>query len=143
MIFITWKEAFCSQNSNCSRWCKRSIVLKAMGVIPVRIKNSGEVTNVYSLSNDSLTALIHHDPSYLGPLILTHHLKGMHFSRLKDQKYLKRLLQRKMHMIFRNLISCFQLPNDRLEMLSYPFKNCKCSLLGTLTIEYKFVPFPS
>ena len=41
-------------------------------------------------------------------------------------------------MIFRNLISYFQLPNDCLEMLSYPFKNCKCSILGTLAIEYKF-----
>lgn len=61
-------------------------------MIPVRIKNSGEVTNVSSLSNDSLTALMHHDPSCLGPLILTHRLKGMHFSRLKDQKCLKRLL---------------------------------------------------
>jgi len=76
--FLAWKEAFCSQNSNCSRWFRRSIVLKAMGVIPVRIKNSGKVTNVSSLSKDSFTALMHHDPSYLGPLILTHHLKGIH-----------------------------------------------------------------
>lgn len=41
-------------------------------------------------------------------------------------------------MILRNLISSFQLPNDHLEMLSYPLKNCKCSMLGTLAIEYKF-----
>ena len=65
-----------------------------MGVIPVRIKSSGKVTNV-SLRKDSFTALMHHDPSYLGPLILTLRLRGVHmytfYELIEDQKYLKML----------------------------------------------------